>query len=542
MIADAVAPGPGLHDRRYRAGLILVALMALLALALYLYYGGQGAGSSGFPLDDSWIHLQIAHNVAAGQGWSFNPGEPTGASTAPLWVALLAPLFWLPGDVTVWVKALGCLLYLIDVLLVADVARLATGDRRVAVAAGLLAAWQSAFVWGALSGMEVTLYLLLFLMSLRSLLLAEQRGARSAYASTAWLVVAGWARPELWAFLPVTWGYLAWRRREVPLGQWWVHGGIALLGVGAFALFNLSLWGHALPSTYYAKTSHLHGADGQGLLASLFALLDRLVINVQGIIYSQNPILALSLGLVAIAAWRGTRKQRLHLALLLLFVLVAIASAALLDVGNVTFQTYRRSAYALACMNILVAIGAMALWDTLWRAGPIGDASSLGRRRLSSAGVAGPVICVVAMVVAMQADGLRRGAQLYANDVRSINQGDVAAGQWLADNTSADVLVGANDIGAVAYFGKRRVFDVIGLASPESIPVMAQTRAKSPERDQRIKKLLVQHGVDYAVIFPFWFPIMAQDPTMIEVTRFTVQDPTALAGDEVVIYRLKAPE
>ena len=40
---------------------------------------------------------------------------------------------------------------LIDVLLVADVARLATGDRRVAVVAGLLAAWQPAFVWGALS-------------------------------------------------------------------------------------------------------------------------------------------------------------------------------------------------------------------------------------------------------------------------------------------------------------------------------------------------------------------------------------------------------
>ena len=76
-------------------------------MALYLHYGAGSAANVGFPLDDSWIHVQIARHVAAGQGWTYNPGEPTAASTSPLWVMLITPLFWLPGEPTLWIKALG---------------------------------------------------------------------------------------------------------------------------------------------------------------------------------------------------------------------------------------------------------------------------------------------------------------------------------------------------------------------------------------------------------------------------------------------------
>ncbi|HSU84548.1 MAG TPA: hypothetical protein VLR69_19195, partial [Thermoanaerobaculia bacterium] len=32
-------------------------------------------GGLGFPLDDSWIHLQFARNLAHGAGLSYNPGH-----------------------------------------------------------------------------------------------------------------------------------------------------------------------------------------------------------------------------------------------------------------------------------------------------------------------------------------------------------------------------------------------------------------------------------------------------------------------------------
>ena len=55
---------------------LLVAAALLLPLALYLVRERQIAGAQGFPLDDSWIHLQFARNLAAGAGFSYNPGEP----------------------------------------------------------------------------------------------------------------------------------------------------------------------------------------------------------------------------------------------------------------------------------------------------------------------------------------------------------------------------------------------------------------------------------------------------------------------------------
>ena len=73
---------------RWRADGLVVAA-ALLPLALFVAREWQIAGALGFPLDDSWIHLHFARNLAAGAGFSYNPGTPIAGSTAPLWTLLL---------------------------------------------------------------------------------------------------------------------------------------------------------------------------------------------------------------------------------------------------------------------------------------------------------------------------------------------------------------------------------------------------------------------------------------------------------------------
>ena len=68
---------------------VLVIAAALFPLALFAARERLIAGAPGFPLDDSWIHLQFARNLAEGAGFSFNPGRPVAGSTAPLWTLLL---------------------------------------------------------------------------------------------------------------------------------------------------------------------------------------------------------------------------------------------------------------------------------------------------------------------------------------------------------------------------------------------------------------------------------------------------------------------
>src|SRR5436305_11032098 len=91
---------------------MLLLLAGLVACLRYLLAEiARLKGGLGFPVDDSWIHLQFARNLAAGAGLSYNPGELVTGSTAPLWTAVLDILFVLPGSVVVWTKVLGIVLY-----------------------------------------------------------------------------------------------------------------------------------------------------------------------------------------------------------------------------------------------------------------------------------------------------------------------------------------------------------------------------------------------------------------------------------------------
>lgn len=98
------AEGARARDRRWLGTLVLagaVPPLALLVAEAYLF-----GNLRGFPLDDSWIHLQFARNLAAGEGLAYDGGRLVAGSTAPLWTLLLAPLFLLPGPVEVWTKLL----------------------------------------------------------------------------------------------------------------------------------------------------------------------------------------------------------------------------------------------------------------------------------------------------------------------------------------------------------------------------------------------------------------------------------------------------
>ncbi len=69
------------------------------------------------------------------------------------------------------------------------------------------------------------------------------------------------------------------------------------------------------------------------------------------------------------------------------------------------------------------------------------------------------------------------------------------------------------------------------------VAVLTSSQPGSAERERRLGDLLSAQGVDYVVIFPEWFPRLAQDPRLVEVTRFAVPQSTALAYGSVVIYR-----
>src|SRR4051794_7585112 len=263
---EMTAMNSGSARRLPRRPLLLLA--GLVAVLRYLLAEiARLKGGLGFPLDDSWIHLQFARNLAAGAGLSYNPGELVTGSTAPLWTALLAILFVLPGSVVLWTKLLGIVLYLAGIDATWRLAReLGVGRGLASLAAGLTLS-TSWLVWAALSGMEVPLFVLLSLWGL-ILHLRERARPDLPPLSLAVLAVAVLARPEALLLLLLAgldrlfvFGKAAtaaeagerlrWRRPALPP----LLAGAALV-VCALAgplLFYVLATGSVLPTTYAAK-------------------------------------------------------------------------------------------------------------------------------------------------------------------------------------------------------------------------------------------------------------------------------------------------
>src|SRR5262249_51687468 len=202
------APPPRVRERgetvaglaRWRDDALVVAA-ALLPLALFVARERQIAGAAGFPLDDSWIHLHFARNLAAGAGFSYNPGMPIAGSTAPLWTLLLGAGAAVASPSLAMAKAIGVAATLAAALVTRRAALAWGAPAGVALGASIALIWMGPVTWGALSGMEVSLAALLVAAAL--LAHAHDRSPdRAALASAVCAALAVLARPEALLLVP----------------------------------------------------------------------------------------------------------------------------------------------------------------------------------------------------------------------------------------------------------------------------------------------------------------------------------------------------
>src|SRR6266511_6125760 len=85
---------------------VVIALAALVAVLFYLIASAL-IFRIGFLLDDSWIHLTYARNLAEHGEWAFRLGERSAGSTSPLWTVLLSIGFLFGLAPYVWTYLLG---------------------------------------------------------------------------------------------------------------------------------------------------------------------------------------------------------------------------------------------------------------------------------------------------------------------------------------------------------------------------------------------------------------------------------------------------
>jgi arabinofuranosyltransferase len=447
-----------------------VGLLAVGALTVALFLGAEAriAGAPGLPLDDSWIHLRLARNLATGGGFGINRGETVPVSTAPLWSVTLTALLVLGIPGLAAAKALGLACFAATALVTRRLATALGLTPGLAWGAGLATVALGRLVWGALSGMEGPLAALC--VATGAWAIARDRPGLGTMA----LGLATLARPEagLLAGLHV----LGSGRR----GEASRRAVLAALVVGPAVAFNLLVGGRLVPVTAAAKVEGglLGRAEGLG---DAWAVAGRQVsafLVEWGHTLARDHLALPALIVIGLLAGRRGRLRWLAAAL----VLQPVAMALVAPYRGPGFQTGRYSSHLLPLAVVVALCGlerVLAWAPSRWLRAAI----------------------IVLLLVGL-AWRLPAAADDYAWGVQNINAMQVELGRWVAAHTPIDTLVALNDIGALSYFGERRVIDLMGLATPEVLPYRRQGEAG-------LLRYLGRRCPEYLVIFPAWFPGLA---------------------------------
>jgi len=500
---------------RWRADAFVVAA-ALLPLALFIVRERQIAGAAGFPLDDAWIHLHFARNLAAGAGFSYNPGTPVAGSTAPLWTLVLGTGAFVATASLAMAKAIG-VVATVGTALVIRRASLAWGARAdVALVAAIALVWMGPVVWGALSGMEVSLAALL----VAAALLAHARDHTFATAACAALAVL--ARPEALLLVP----FLV-AARPLTLRRIALFAAVTIVAVAPAILFSLRTAGTPYPATAAAKVEGglvgwLGGVREPAALTFVTrpaAFLSEWVAWLASI----HWLLPFALALALVLTWKYTGRV---LGLVTL-VLVAhpLGMALLAPYRGPAFQEGRYSIHLLPLAVLALAVGL----------GSRGLAATDGDDR-SSAPTArrhGWMVAAALMVwLALAAGTLVPAATRYGWAVQNINAMQVHLGRWVDAQIPKTARIALNDIGAIAFFSRREVIDLMGLVTPEIIPYRRRG-------ETGVMEYVAETCPEYLIIFPAWFPRLAASRETLEpIYRVRLEHNEVAGAAEMVVYRL----
>ncbi|WP_157863527.1 hypothetical protein [Mycolicibacterium obuense] len=402
-------------------GLLLV---AVVVLAPYRNFAG----------DDAYITFRFASNLTAGAGYSFNPGQPTYGSTAPLWVLMIAGVSKVGLGVVASAHILNWIFAAALIALFYKLAERYLGGGLAPPLAGLLLIVDPWFVRWAISGLEnaFALFLLVGIFYCQDL---SRNSGRINWLTPLLVAFAGLTRPEMLLLAPLLVIDIAITEKRRKLANLitllFVYSAVLL----PWLLYAKTSFGTIIPNTVTAKMTPNHGLAFEQILR-----------------YFLSFWLFQAIALVAVlvvtplrrAAADGLRRSRDRW---LLPVAWGLALPSFYVLGGAPVA----GRYMMLALPVYLLIG-VAAWKVVWSQYP----------KAVMAGVVG----TIALVVAVQ----YRYSWYLTKWPMGMDPEFIAAAEKLEQISKPGDVVAANQIGVLGYFSGRDVLDTYGLISPEVFP------------------------------------------------------------------------
>jgi len=478
------------------AGVVL-ALILLAELAAILLLNG---GMFTYSLDDPYIHLRLAQNIAGGT-YGLNPGEASSPSSSILWPFLMA-LFAVVRAEQFAPLVINCLAALMAVPILWIFLSTALGEptdaaaRRKYILLIIFLALGMNLAGLAFTGMEHSLQVLLTLMLVTGLIHELKTGKVSIFLAAV-SVLGPLVRYEILALsLPAVLVLLERGHARAAFGL----GALVAAPMIGFSLFLQSQGLGWLPASVFAKSAALGGAGGD--FAARFASIFQ---------RRESGLLAAGTLLLMLPMLAGKTREP---------EAVFCAAIGIGGILHLLFGDYgwfaRYEVYIWATVLIALVFhyrAAISAW--------LDAVSALSLT----------IILLLALFLLTPTY-----VTALLNSPRSAQ--NIHLQQYQMHRLTADYLrepVGANDLGWVAYDNDNYVLDLIGLSNP------AQARTEYRNLPAAwLEEQARARDVRLAMIYADWVPNRPAGWVLLGRLRFTIPRIFA-AGDSVALYAT-APE
>lgn len=508
-LPDSAAGGTTPRGARWLLALplaLFVALTAGLTWAAFVKCGAHFA----YPLDDTYIHLAMARNLAHHGVWGITPYEFSSTSSSLLWTLLLAgvTLAWPAPEAAPLLLNVLCGLGLLWCLGVV-VARL-TGHHWLGALAGLATVLLVPLPVIALNGMEHLLHAWLT-VALLGLGVAELTGQVTDPRRVRWLGVLSMllvmSRFEGLFLIACLALLLAVRRRLGPAALVLAMG---VLPVAVFGAISVHYGSMILPNSVLLKGAAPHGS----LLTYLRHLLYQERIQLRSL-HHVSAIMGAALVLLAVA-WRARERLWSEGVLLLGFTLALLAAHLAFAAPGVRYEAY------------LAVVGVFGL--TVGGARLFAGATRLLR-----------VLTLAAGLLAMAPWVPRAYALAHDLPTCSVNiyQQQYQMGLFLRQYYQGATVV-ANDIGAINYLADLHCLDWWGLGTIE----VARARLAKRYTSELLEQMARARGGQIAVVYDDWLKdyVKSVPKSWLPVARWTIRDNIICAYPTVTFHALDPRE
>ncbi len=469
-------------------GLVVAAyLIGLLHLAVALRH------NIGFPLDDSWIHQEIARNLVEHHSFGFTPGVTSSGSSSTLWTLILSLnyLFFPTHSPVFFPLILNCILITTSGLLLWRMAVLDRLPLLESLALAILPALSGNYIWLAFIGMEHVLFVT---FSLTAILLwyrphrpgqasIDAHPHRSALLAGLALGALGMTRPEGLALSVLLFALYRWcGRTRLDVLRAAV---VAVLFLIPSFLINLKTSGALLPMTVrgrrflFSNTDKLHVGRStvRGLTMETYAKV------VQHNFFNTTHRWALiGVALAFYGCFVLLRRFPNRTAILVLWAILHYASYCF--TLPATGHGGRYQPFVLVLFPSLITIALFHLIELIAQAARI-------RRRRTVLVAHDLTLAAVGLLTALT---LPRWEVALRDSIYNINNCHIKMADYLNANYPPGTKVGVFDIGAIGYFSHIDLVDLGGLVDRNYLPYLVSGRVPQYLEERDVHYIVLAHN------------------------------------------------